>query len=180
MKLLIIITTMLFLYNNSGEINFGSSGNSDSWYAVNDGVMGGLSSGLLKETKNSIVFSGAVSLENNGGFASIRSSYDNYKLSKFNTVEVRYKSTDYDFAMTMELNKRFYMPYYKFNLPETKNKWKIVNIELNQFEAYSLGRNLGYSLDDESKNEIIRLGFISNEKNAGKYQIEIDYIKFIK
>ena len=178
MKTLMIITTMILFNNNFAEFNFGSTGNSQNWYAVNDGVMGGLSSGVLEETNNSIVFSGVVSLENNGGFASIRSTYDNYKLAKFNKVEVKYQSSGYDFAMTMEMHKRFYMPYFKFNLPDTGNKWKTVTIELADFEAFSLGKKLGYGLDKDSKNDIIRMGFISNEKNAGKYQIEIDYIKF--
>jgi NADH dehydrogenase [ubiquinone] 1 alpha subcomplex assembly factor 1 len=178
MKTLIITSVLLLFYGNLPEINFGSTGNTAMWYAVNDGVMGGLSSGTLKETKKSMIFSGHVSLENNGGFASIRSKFDRYKLSKFTAVEIKYKSQDYDFAMMLEMNRMFYMPYFKFNLPNSQNKWKTVTIGLEEFEAYSLGKKLGYGLDENSKNDIIRLGFISNEKRAGKYEIEIDYIKF--
>jgi hypothetical protein len=162
----------------NSKINFGSTGNAPSWYVVNDGVMGGLSTGDLESTDRSIIFAGEISLENNGGFASIRSVYDNYDLSKYKEVEIKYRSSNYDFAMTLEMHRRFYMPYFKFNLPDTQNKWKILKIKLIDFEAYTLGRKLGYELDDESKKELIRMGFISNEKNAGKYQIEIDYLKF--
>ena len=45
----------------------------DSWVAVNDGVMGGLSqSHYREETGYAGVFAGVVSLANNGGFASVR------------------------------------------------------------------------------------------------------------
>ena len=42
------------------------------WRVVNDGVMGGLSSSTMSATEvGTGVFSGRLSLENNGGFASI-------------------------------------------------------------------------------------------------------------
>ena len=45
----------------------------DSWKTVNDGVMGGVSEGGCKRTdSNTLRFSGTISLENHGGFASIR------------------------------------------------------------------------------------------------------------
>ena len=39
---------------------------------VNDGVMGGVSRSMLQDDPEGVVFSGIVSLENNGGFASMR------------------------------------------------------------------------------------------------------------
>ncbi len=180
MKLLLLGCMFLLLESDKMVIDFGTNGNNIDWYALNDGVMGGLSEGTLKNTSNSIIFLGNVSLKNNGGFASIRSAYDRYKMSKFNQVEIRYRSKDYDFAMTLELYQQFYRPYYKYNLPDTQNKWVVRQINLDEFKAFSLGRYLGYELKEENKNNIIRMGFISNEKRAGAYMIEIDYINFIQ
>ncbi|WP_223789227.1 CIA30 family protein [Marinicella meishanensis] len=39
---------------------------------INDGVMGGVSSSRLDRTAQALQFSGSVSLDNNGGFASVR------------------------------------------------------------------------------------------------------------
>jgi NADH dehydrogenase [ubiquinone] 1 alpha subcomplex assembly factor 1 len=44
------------------------------WVAVNDGVMGGVSSGSVTTKDGVATFRGRVRLENNGGFASMRSS----------------------------------------------------------------------------------------------------------
>lgn len=45
------------------------------WRSINDGVMGGLSSSQLRsQPEGHAVFTGHVSLENNGGFASVRCS----------------------------------------------------------------------------------------------------------
>ena len=43
------------------------------WNVVNDTVMGGVSSGRLVVEDGMLVFSGELSLDNNGGFASVRS-----------------------------------------------------------------------------------------------------------
>ena len=52
-------------------LDFGPS--EPAWSAVNDGVMGGVSRGGVATRGGVLVFRGAVSLENNGGFASARS-----------------------------------------------------------------------------------------------------------
>ena len=46
-----------------------------AWQPVNDGVMGGVSDGRFKITdQGTMEFFGTLSLENNGGFASVRSA----------------------------------------------------------------------------------------------------------
>jgi hypothetical protein len=45
----------------------------DCWI-VNDGVMGGMSQSSLRQEVNGMFFEGLISLENNGGFASMRTS----------------------------------------------------------------------------------------------------------
>lgn len=42
------------------------------WASVNDRVMGGVSTSQATATNEGLAFSGVVSLDNNGGFASIR------------------------------------------------------------------------------------------------------------
>ena len=55
--------------------DFQASTNSSAWQIVNDDVMGGVSTSRFQIlTNGGAVFSGVVSLENNGGFASVRSS----------------------------------------------------------------------------------------------------------
>jgi NADH dehydrogenase [ubiquinone] 1 alpha subcomplex assembly factor 1 len=54
-------------------IDFGADGSAEGWGVVNDTVMGGVSSGQLAPMDGVLVFTGDLSLENNGGFASMRS-----------------------------------------------------------------------------------------------------------
>lgn len=54
--------------------DFTTPGGVDGWRAVNDTVMGGVSSGELGWSDGMLVFTGELSLDNGGGFASIRSA----------------------------------------------------------------------------------------------------------
>ncbi len=140
--------------------------------------MGGLSEGAIAETSESIIFKGNISLENNGGFASYRSPYGNYDLSSYKEVTIRYKSTGQNFAFTVNNYRRFYRPNFKQELPVTNGTWKEVTFLLSSFKKYRLGNLLSGSPSQEELANVIRLGFISNDKKASAFMMEIDYIRF--
>ena len=148
------------------------------WFVVLDGVMGGLSTGELIKTENSFVLKGEVSLENNGGFASLRSSYKTYDLSGFTSVTIRYRSTGQDFGFTLNKYKRFWQPNFKVNLPQTDGKWEEIELVLKDFSRYRLGSKITGTPSTNDLAKIIRLGFISNTKAATAYTFEVDSINF--
>ncbi|MGB6108218.1 MAG: CIA30 family protein, partial [Mycobacterium sp.] len=53
-------------------VDFSDAGEVATWTTVNDPVMGGRSTSSVTFGDGGLVFSGAISLENNGGFASAR------------------------------------------------------------------------------------------------------------
>jgi monofunctional biosynthetic peptidoglycan transglycosylase len=54
-------------------LDFTNPKTSLKWQAVNDGVMGGVSDGQFRVTEEkTLEFFGTLSLENNGGFTSVR------------------------------------------------------------------------------------------------------------
>ncbi len=57
-------------------VNLEDPGAVAAWRTVNDPVMGGLSTSTVTFGNGGLVFSGSISLENNGGFASARSPQD--------------------------------------------------------------------------------------------------------
>ncbi len=167
----LMVTTLSF--------DFGTScGKCNDWFVVLDGVMGGLSTGELQVTENSFILSGEVSLENNGGFASLRTPYATFNLSDYHTVTIRYRSTGQDFAFTLNKYRRFWYPNYKTNLPITNGEWAKVTYTLRDFGKYRLGRKMQGTPDTDDLAKIIRLGFISNTKQATSYTFEVDFIQF--
>lgn len=178
MKAGITLLLLLFMSTTPYNIDFGTACADCDWFVVLDGVMGGLSEGTVSETPESIVFEGKISLENNGGFASYRSPYGTYDLSSYKEVHIRYKSTGQNFAFTLNNYRRFYKPNFKTELPITNGEWKEVIFPFSSFKKYRLGNLLSGKLSQDELEDVIRLGFISNDKKASAFRIEIDYIRF--
>jgi hypothetical protein len=63
------------------------------WQTVNDGVMGGISEGKFKITDtNTLAFFGTLSLENNGGFASVQTKTKKLGLAKGDTLVAKVRA----------------------------------------------------------------------------------------
>lgn len=159
-------------------INFSKDQSATDWYVVLDRVMGGASDGELHFTDKGAVFSGFVSLANNGGFASIRSAFGDYDLSCFSAVEIRYRLVGQGFWVTLNNYKRYYMPRYKHAIAVTGAEWKTSVLKFSEFDKVRLGEILAGRPSNRELSEVIRLGFISNQKTAGEFKLEVDYLKF--
>lgn len=159
------------------KVDFNDSEIQD-WQVINDGVMGGLSKGRTVSTEEGVLFSGSVSLANNGGFTSYRGPYRRYDLTDFSQLVIKYKSEGISLAFQMSVDTRFYIPNYKISLPNSANQWVTKTYNLSDFKQYQLGNFTGRSFSQENKKEIIRLGFITNEKKEGNFSFEIDFFEF--
>ncbi|MCP4440895.1 MAG: CIA30 family protein [Aureispira sp.] len=179
MKVFSLIILLGMMVNSSKlDIDFGIPTGGENWMVINDGVMGGLSEGDAKLTEKSILFEGKVSLANNGGFASLRCPYQDLDLSDYKTIKMRVRSQGIAFAFTLSTDRRFYIPYFKHDIKTKSNKWQTITLDLADFKQYQLGNATGVSLTQDYKDQIIRMGVISNEKREGSFELEIDYIKF--
>jgi NADH dehydrogenase [ubiquinone] 1 alpha subcomplex assembly factor 1 len=142
------------------------------WIAVNDGVMGGVSSGGLVVAKGIATFTGRVRLENNGGFSSIRSSGSVGSLpsgTKAFSLRVR-GATTYQFTVDTDAG------WYWATIRPAKNTWSTVTVDFADLVAVS---RFGEPEDREpfdGSQEIGALGFLISNKRAEKFSLSVDWI----
>ena len=181
MKKIFLISFLLIqmTQNTSYKIDFGKTKDGINWWVVNDGVMGGLSQGNKTLTENSILFKGVISLDNNGGFSSLRRSLSDKDLSQYDQIQIRYRSTGISKALTLSVSRRWYIPNYKISLEGTSGKWETKTIKISDIKKYYLGKPLNESLKKEKLKDIIRMGIITDEKKYGDFEFEVDYINFM-
>ena len=173
---LLIFTQIVFAQKK--KIDFGENKDGGRWEIINDGVMGGLSEGETFMLDDCVSFTGTVSLRNNGGFSSYKSPFYQRDLSGYEKIIVKYRSKGYTMAMTLEMDKRWFLPYYKRDLADTNWKWVKEEILFSEFIKYSVGRKKAGKPTKKELESILRLGFVTNEKKASDFKIEIDYIAF--
>lgn len=159
------------------RIDFGSQ-KDKSWGVINDGVMGGMSKGTVSYTKESVKLSGFISLANNGGFSSLKGPFQANDLSTFKEVTIRYRSEGIAFAMTLETDRRWFIPYFKHPLKSTSKEWTEITFPIKDFKKYNIGRATGEKISQEDLSKILRIGFISNEKQESNFNFEVDFVEF--
>ena len=143
--------------------DFSESTEIDEWKIVNDGVMGGRSEGeLIPNSEGHVTFKGDVSLKNNGGFTSIRKSFESRDIGGAQNVFIKLKGDQkqYQFRTKNEQNERH---VYKYTF-ETSGNWETVVIPLN--DMIPTFRGTRPDLPNYQAQQLGEIGFlIANEKN---------------
>jgi len=91
---------------------------------------------------------------------------------------LRYRSSGIALAFTIAVSRRWYIPNYKIRLNKTSSEWITTTIKLTDLRKHYIGRPLNETLQKERLKEVMRIGFITDEKKYGNFEFEIDYIKF--
>ena len=146
----------------------------DNWGIVNDGVMGGISqSNIYLNEENNIIFAGNVSLENNGGFASIRRGFDGSQLKESSVFLLRIKGDGniYKFRLTMKGSYANYSADFK----TTKDQWMNIEIPVENFKPYYFGRSI--RAPKLKVRKVNSMGILISDKQEGDFLLEIEYIK---
>ncbi len=158
--------------------DFNSPETSGQWNTVNDGVMGGLSQSVMTlNPDGTATFRGEVSLENNGGFASVRANLNSISQKEFKGVMVRIKGDGNIYNLRFRTNRNFDGYAYQAKIETEKDKWTEFKIPFDQFiPVYR-----GYTLKDKPKlvsSDMAQIGILIADKQVGSFELTLDWIKF--
>lgn len=156
--------------------NFDNAESANQWQTVNDGVMGGRSVGRFKINEDKkMKFFGTLSLENNGGFASVRVRGGNLGLKTGDVIvaRVRGDGREYNFNVYAQQDLGGYSYRQSFNTK--KEEWIEVRLPVDKFVATWRGRVFPNEKLDPSK--VTGLGFQLSDNKAGPFKLEVQSIK---
>ncbi len=149
------------------------------WQAINDGVMGGVSAGRLRfDLAGCAVFEGAVSLENNGGFASVRAAA--LDLGCVDTVA--YALTVFGDGRTYKLNLRTDTGFdgltYQAAFTPAPGRWTRAVLPLAAFEPRFRGR-LVPDAPALRPAAVKQIGLLISDKQAGAFRLMVKTIEAV-
>ena len=154
-------------------IDFAAPREGEQWFVVNDGVMGGLSQGQMDiAADGSARFHGRLSLDNNGGFTSIRRRSRAYDLAGFEGVTFRVKGDGRTYQFRVRMGDKFDEIAYRAEFETEAGKWIEIILPFTQFEPTFHGRLVqgAKKLDPE---RIRQVGFLIADRRAGIFHLEI-------
>lgn len=153
-------------------------GNSaEPWRSVNDGVMGGISSGGIVRVDELLRFEGVLSLENNGGFASVRRLIEQ-DLSTVDSVRLQIRGDGRDYQFRLRTDDRWDGIAWRAGF-STTGDWQTINLELAEFEPVFRGRLLTDAAP-LTASEIRQIGFMLADKRPGPFRLDIRSIEFLQ
>lgn len=146
------------------------------WQVVNDSVMGGVSSSEWSMTpQHSGQFSGTVSLENYGGFASVRGQVPSGHFKKASTIRIRLKGDGKLYKFCIRTEQTGSSISYQHSV-QTSGDWQTVELDLKAFVARWRGRRVD---DAPTLNgaHINGVGFLIADKQAGSFSLLVSHIE---
>jgi monofunctional biosynthetic peptidoglycan transglycosylase len=165
------------VYNQKLLIDFSSRGAAEKWRVVNDGVMGGLSTSRMESAPGGMaVFLGELSLENNGGFASVRTALDRADLSDYDGIILRVRGDGRSYQLRFRTDKRFDGPTYRAVFATKPGQWIEVRLPFSDFQPTYRGRILR-GMGPLDTGHLHQLALMVADKKDGPFRLEIAWIK---
>ena len=146
------------------------------WVAINDGVMGGRSSGGPTIASGQLQFIGDLSLANNGGFSSVRTVDSAYDLSDATAVVLRVRGDGRRYQLRLATDARYRGNAVSFGaeFATTAGEWTEVRVPLASLQATVRGSPLqGLPMDASQVREI---GLLIADKREGAFALAVDWI----
>lgn len=157
------------------------SGHADArWFSVNDDVMGGVSNGRFETEAGVGRFVGALSLDNNGGFATIRSPGRNLDLDGYDglLLRVRGDGRRYGFSV-LPTDRRYEVNTWRVDFDTVAGEWQEVRVPFSSLVRQVMGRRFPESAP-LAASRIKSLAFSISDKNESPFLLEVDWIRAYK
>lgn len=161
-------SNIIFDFNKKSDLK--------KWVIIDDIVMGGKSSGSIElSPQGHGVFKGKVSLDNYGGFSSVRNRFQRKWITDFTKIVLKIKGDGKNYQFRMRANSDDYYAYiYKFT---TNGDWQEIDITIKNMYPSFRGRKL--DKPNFSEDYIEEIAFLIANKNEERFKLLINKIELI-
>ncbi len=148
-----------------------------NWLNVDDVVMGGVSDSAMQLTPDgTAAFAGNLSLENSGGFASVRAALERRNYDGFAGFRIRVKGDGKRYSFRARNDDRFDGIVYKFDFDTVPGEWQEIDLPFSGFVPSFRGRMLP-DVPSLGSSNIAQIGLLISNKQAGAFRLEIAWIE---
>jgi hypothetical protein len=166
------LALMPFAHAGPPLLDFSRSEVAQTFRVINDEVMGGVSTSRRRSTDDAMVFEGDVSLENNGGFASLRGPVRFPAESAALLLTVRGEGQRY--KLTLKLDDSTGTAQYQAAFVAPR-EWQTLRFKPDDFAASFRGRAVVAPI--VRLTDVQYVGLLISDKQAGAFRIELKDIR---
>jgi len=157
-------------------VDFDTPAEAALWRPVDDVVMGGVSRSAFEPAGPGVArFHGSVSLENFGGFASVRTPPQQWDTAGASVFVLRVRGDGKTYKFTLRTSDRFDGIQYQARFVAPAGEWSEVRLPVNEFVATFRGRKVPFAPALDPGN-VRALGLMISDKQAGAFELLIDHV----
>lgn len=148
------------------------------WAVLDDPTMGGrFASAFLPTDAGAACFTGRVSLENGGGFCSVRSP-DFSPVPDADSVALRVRGDGNTYKVC--LHTRYMQPgtSYRASFATTPGKWSDIHIPLAEFVLMRFGARAGVSPVDPAR--VTAISLLIADRQDGPFALELAHVGLVR
>lgn len=157
-------------------LDFDAPADAALWRAVDDVVMGGVSRSVLEQAGPGIArFAGNVSLENSGGFASVRTPPRDWDTAGATAFLLRVRGDGKTYKFTLRTGDGFDGIQYQLRFATVAGEWTDVRLPVREFVATFRGRKVPFAPALDAA-KVRALGLMISDRQAGSFALLVDHI----
>jgi len=154
-------------------VNFKENPTTENWTVVDDIVMGGRSSGSFSLSEEGYgKFYGEVSLENNGGFSSVKYDMKTVSVKPNSTIRIRLKGDGNAYQFRVKDKRRHSYSY--ITTFETTGDWQTLEFTLADLHPTFRGRKV--DLPNFDQNTIEELRFLIGNRKPQEFELLLESV----
>ncbi|PTO59756.1 CIA30 family protein [Vibrio splendidus] len=157
-------------------IDFTQASEHQNWTVTNDDVMGGISTGELIYVDNMSRFRGELSLENNGGFSSVKRSIES-PAHEIDGAELVFIGDGRTYQLRLTTSKDGNRVQYKHDFDTIKGEQLNKVFHFNDFQAVFRGRLLSDAPELKAL-DIKQIGFLIADKQPSPFELDLIQLHF--
>lgn len=151
---------------------FMSEDDASAWRPIDDAVMGGVSESRMSvTTERTGVFSGCVSAERSGGFASVRTEPRLRDLEGYEGLRLRVRGDGKRYKFCVRTDAAFDGVVYQCAFQPDPEEWRVVDLPFREFGPTFRGRAVGAGAFDPRG--VMTLGLLISDRQLGPFRLEI-------
>ncbi|MDF1527225.1 MAG: CIA30 family protein [bacterium] len=148
----------------------------DLFHPIGDSVMGGVSSGALNSEGGYAVFSGEVSFQNQGGFASVRSEPGSWNLSEYDDLQLEVLSDGKTYKLSLTTDSHYDSVVYRARFNPPAGEWLNVRIPFTDLIPTFRGEKVS-DAPPLDRSTINSFGLLISDRQEGPFHLEIKSIR---
>ncbi|MGM0823862.1 MAG: CIA30 family protein [Pseudomonadota bacterium] len=159
-------------------LTFEEAGEAQRWYAVDDGVMGGESHSTFSVSDGAGRFHGDVSLDNGGGFASVRREPNGFEptLTDAQGIALTVQGDGRTYQLRLKSTSLGDASAYRVKFTPAQDRFETLHFPWHAFEAVRRGTVLN-NAPPLKPLDLTQVGFLIADRTEGPFCLKVTHME---